>query len=65
MLVDAGREYVASAKARAVHYTGAIENHRFDVWVSDDAQRVPLLAHTHTPLGEVSLELVDYQPPAE
>lgn len=65
VLIDTGREYVVSAKAHAVHYTGTIDQHVFDVWVSDDAQRVPLLAHTHTPLGEVSLELVDYQPPAE
>ncbi len=33
----------------------------FSVWVSDDADRVPLKIVAHTELGDVSIELVDYQ----
>jgi hypothetical protein len=33
----------------------------FSVWVSDDADRVPLRIVAHTELGDVTIELVDYQ----
>lgn len=33
----------------------------FSVWVSDDADRVPLRIVAHTELGDVQIELVDYQ----
>ena len=34
----------------------------FSVWVSDDADRVPLKIVAHTELGDVTIDLVDYQP---
>ncbi len=36
---------------------------RFTVWLSDDADRVPLLVKAHTEYGELTIELVDYQHP--
>ncbi len=35
----------------------------FSVWVSDDADRVPLKIVAHTELGDVEITLVDYQQP--
>jgi hypothetical protein len=35
----------------------------FTVWLSDDADRVPLRFSAHTELGEISIELVDYERP--
>jgi hypothetical protein len=36
---------------------------KFTVWVSDDADRVPLRVQAGTELGDVVIELVDYQKP--
>ncbi|MEZ4359836.1 MAG: DUF3108 domain-containing protein [Kofleriaceae bacterium] len=36
---------------------------RFSVWMSDDADRVPLRVSATTEYGEIELELVDYQRP--
>jgi hypothetical protein len=36
---------------------------KFTVWVSDDADRVPLRVQAGTELGDVTIELVDYQRP--
>jgi hypothetical protein len=35
----------------------------FTVWLSDDADRVPLRVVAHTELGDVSVELTDYERP--
>ncbi|MFT3699188.1 MAG: DUF3108 domain-containing protein [Kofleriaceae bacterium] len=35
----------------------------FDVWISDDADRVPLKMSAHTELGDVEMELTDYSRP--
>ena len=32
----------------------------FSVWLSDDADRVPLRVVGHTELGDVTMELVEY-----
>ena len=61
---------------RAVHMSGsayrakpnlALEGGKatrtFDVWVSDDADRVPLKMSAHTELGDVEMELTDYNRP--
>lgn len=35
----------------------------FSVWLSDDGDRVPLKVTAHTELGEIAMELTDYQRP--
>jgi len=45
----------------ALRYDGlANGSHKFSIWVSDDASRVPLAGETETELGTVAVELVDY-----
>jgi hypothetical protein len=61
-----GREYLASAKLPAVRYTGEVEDrYKFHAWISDDTARVPLGLRTESKLGEIAVELVDYDPPHE
>lgn len=65
-LWDAAREYLPSAKQPAVRYDGiAREKYSFSVWISDDEARVPLYLRTGTKWGEVTVELVRYDPPTE
>lgn len=73
-----GYETVGSAlgNRRAVHFEGAsykargnltIESDKpgrtFQVWLSDDADRVPLKVTASTELGDIALTLTDYQRP--
>lgn len=45
----------------ALRYDGvAGGHHKFSIWLSDDASRVPLASQTDTELGTVAVELVDY-----
>jgi hypothetical protein len=39
------------------------EPRTFSVWLSDDADRVPLRVQAHTEYGDLTIELVDYQRP--
>ena len=70
-----GTDTIGSAvgNRRAVHFTGAaykakpnltLENEKpartFEVWLSDDADRVPLKMTATTELGEVAMELTEY-----
>ena len=62
---DARREYLASARSPAVRYEGVVEDKLgFVAYLSDDADRVPLLLRTATPWGEVAIKLVEYQAPS-
>jgi hypothetical protein len=73
-----GTETIGSqvGNRRAVHFDGqswrarpnfGIEGTKpartFSVWLSDDADRVPLKMTAHTELGEVSMDLTDYSRP--
>ena len=73
-----GTETIGSAvgNRRAVHFTGAsfrarpnfgVESDKpartFHVWLSDDADRVPLKMSAHTELGDVTMELTEYNRP--
>jgi hypothetical protein len=50
----------------AIRYDGiAADQFPFSAWVSDDASRVPLRLTAQTRWGEISVELVDYQVPAD
>lgn len=50
----------------AIHYDGiAADEFAFSAWVSDDLARVPLRLTAQTKWGEISVELVDYQVPAD
>jgi hypothetical protein len=40
----------------------SIESRDFEIWISDDAARVPLQTVAHTDYGEVTLSIVEYQP---
>jgi uncharacterized protein DUF3108 len=70
-----GEETIGSVlgNRRAVHFSGAsyraspkftVEGDKpartFDVWLSDDADRVPLKMTAQTELGEVSMDLTEY-----
>jgi hypothetical protein len=45
----------------ALRYDGVANgDHKFSIWISDDASRVPLASQTETELGTVAVELVDY-----
>jgi hypothetical protein len=74
----AGVETIGSAlgNLRAVHCTGASYRARpnfavesgtptrtFSVWLSDDADRVPLKMSAATELGEVTMTLTEYTRP--
>ena len=50
----------ASYKARADGTAEAKPARTFSVWLSDDADRVPLRVVGHTELGDIAMELVDY-----
>jgi hypothetical protein len=74
-----GTEMVGSAvgNRRTVHLAGAAfrakpnlqlegpgkATRTFDVWISDDADRVPLKMAAHTELGDVAMELTEYNRP--
>ena len=73
-----GYETVGSAlgNRRAVHFEGSSYKARanltlesetagrtFQVWLSDDADRVPLKVTAKTELGEIAMELTDYSRP--
>jgi hypothetical protein len=73
-----GEETIGSilGNRRAVHFDGASYHARanfgvesdkpsrtFSVWLSDDADRVPLKMSAHTELGEVTMALTDYTRP--
>ena len=53
--------------SRRIRRSGAFEDGKearhFSVWLSDDARRVPLLIAAKTDLGDVRMELVEYQSP--
>jgi hypothetical protein len=52
----------ASYKARATGQAAEAKATRtFSVWLSDDADRVPLRVVGHTELGDVTMELVEYK----
>lgn len=38
-----------------------IESRRYSMWISDDADRVPVLLVAHTDYGDVRMELIDYR----
>jgi len=53
--------------SRRLERSGAIEEGKeprhFSIWLSDDASRVPLLIAAKTDLGDVRMELVEYESP--
>ena len=56
---DAAREQLAGKPA--VRYDGtAADRFPISIWISDDAARVPLAARAETKIGEVRLDLADY-----
>src|SRR5262249_15411600 len=74
----AGVETIGSqlGNRRAVHFTGQAFRARpnltleattpsrtFEVWLSDDADRVPLKMTASTELGDVAMELTEYNRP--
>jgi hypothetical protein len=63
-LWDAAREVLPGPRP-AVRYDGiARDKYNFSVWISDDEARVPLLLRTATTWGDVTVELVSYDPPS-
>jgi Protein of unknown function (DUF3108) len=63
---EAGREYLATAKSRAVRYEGkARSKFPFAFWLSDDLQRVPLLLRTESKWGQIDVELLHYEAPPD
>jgi hypothetical protein len=57
---QAGRGEVIG-KFPAVRFEGiARERYRFSAWISDDADRVPLMVKAETKWGEITIELVEY-----
>jgi hypothetical protein len=58
-IADEARELLGERPA--VRYGGiAHDRFPFNVWVSDDASRVPLFLRTETKWGTVEIELVHY-----
>jgi hypothetical protein len=49
----------------AVRYEGKAHGVPVAAWISDDAQRVPLALRARSPLGELTVELVEYEVPRE
>jgi hypothetical protein len=53
--------------SRRILRSGALEDGKearhFSIWLSDDARRVPLLIAARTDLGDVRMELVEYESP--
>lgn len=63
-LAAAGGEWLPEFDRPALRYEGRAligERHPFTVWISDDAERVPLRVDLHTRWGLVSLVLRRYQ----
>ena len=61
-VIDAGRVVFPDGNRPAVLYEGTAEgDHRFTVWISDDAARVPLRMQASTKFGVVNAELVHYE----
>lgn len=59
----ATRAHVAGHNVPAVRIDGVAEGeHRFHIWLSDDAARVPLRVVTSTEWGDVDAKLLDYRP---
>ena len=73
-----GTETIGSSvgNRRAIHIDGASYHARpnfglegdkpvrtFSVWLSDDADRVPLKMTAHTELGDVTMDLTEYNRP--
>jgi len=55
-----------AAHQPAIRYDGvAADQFAFSAWISDDAARVPLRLAARTQWGEITVELVDYQVPAD
>jgi hypothetical protein len=64
VLVNAARERVLDKPA--VRYDGtALDRFHFSFWISDDLARVPLKFRTESVLGEIGIDLVDYQVPRD
>jgi hypothetical protein len=64
VLVDASHEFLASAERPAVKYTGTFEGRvHITGWLSDDTARVPLRLEMDTPIGRLTVDLVDYHAP--
>lgn len=57
-LWHAGTELVGDKPA--VRYDGKAHEVPFQLWISDDAARVPLAFRAESPLGTLAIELVDY-----
>ncbi len=58
-LADSAREHVGNTPA--ARYDGIVNGKRpFSVWVSDDADRVPIRMRMESKVGTVEVELVDY-----
>ena len=61
---EGAHEYLTSARMPAVRYDGMVEERiPFQTWVSDDADRVPLLLRARSRWGEIEVELVEYRAP--
>jgi hypothetical protein len=61
---DAGRGHTDNSLVPAVKYEGTIDGDTgFVAWMSDDADRVPLLVTIASKYGEVRVDLVEYRPP--
>jgi len=63
-LVNAGREKLEGRPPCATTATAHGEFH-FSFWISDDLARVPLKFRTESVLGEIGIDLVDYQVPRD
>jgi hypothetical protein len=61
---DSGRGHTDNSLLPAVKYEGTIDHDTgFTAWMSDDADRVPLLVVISSKYGEVRVDLVEYRPP--
>ena len=63
---NAGTMWLASAHKPAVRYDGvAHRQFHFSFWISDDSARVPLAFRAESPVGTITVDLVDYQVPPD
>jgi hypothetical protein len=63
---EAAREFLDSAGKPAVRYDGIVRRkYSYQLWISDDAARVPLRLQTATKWGDVSIDLVEYNAPRD
>jgi hypothetical protein len=53
---------VSRRLTRAGGIDDKIEPRHYSVWISDDADRVPVLLVAHTDYGDIRMEIVDYTP---